>query len=236
MYQRAFYVALTVIVIGVLLGFWAVNRLGGWRYSFNRLYTQSAWPNYTQRMSQLELLKLDSAQLVLLGDSHIAHGEWHEWLHPLQVANRGIPGEGIEGLLAFAKTLPLDTSMLLVVQIGTNDLLFHQPEEVTRRYRTLINYLNERGLSVYYTTLPGVNNAVRKTGLAADKVAEINTWLRTQAASGKIQLVDLAAALGTVEGLLPADLTDDGVHLRGAGYQRWTSALRDNIKRVERSL
>lgn len=215
----------------MLLAFLAVQKLGGWKYTAHRLYTLEAWPMYTQRLSQLDLLPIDSAAVVLLGDSHVAFGEWSEWLPNTTIANRGIPGEGIEGLLAFAKTQRLEGASAVFVQIGTNDLLFHEADEVVAMYQALINEFSELRIPVVYCTLPGVNNHVRWTGIDAEDVDEVNTYISSQKENGK-EILDLAATLETQFGVLPEGQTDDGVHLKGSGYRAWATEIMHHINRV----
>lgn len=225
-YRVGFFAAALLVVVGLAAAAWGVRRLGGWRYTAHRLVTEAAWPTYTQRRSQLEALPpLRPGDLVLLGDSHVAYGQWDELLPGVPVRNRGISGEGIEGLRAFAKTLNLDSSHAVVLEIGTNDLLFHEPEWLLARYDSAVAELRGRGARVWACTLPGVNGEVRWTGIDAAAVARVNAALRERAP----RLVDLAAALDTERGVLPAELTDDGVHLRGEGYLRWARALRDSV-------
>jgi len=161
---------------------------------------------YTQRLSQLELLQIDSGAVVLLGDSHVAFGEWSEWLPNTTVANRGIPGEGIEGLLAFAKTQRLEVASAVFIQVGTNDLLFHEVDEVVAIYQAMIDEFSE-------------------------DVEALNSYIASQKKYGK-KILDLAARLETQVGVLPEGLTDDGVHLKGQGYRTWAAELMHHINRV----
>lgn len=232
-YRKLFFAAVILLLGGVCAGLFAINKLGGWKYTAHRLHTLEAWPTYTQRLSQLEMLPIDSGDVVFIGDSHIAFGEWQDWLAETPIANRGIPGEGIEGLRAFAKTQDLKMARMLVVQIGTNDLLFHEVGEVITYYEELIDQLNQLGIPVIYCTLPGVNNEVRWTGIKAKDVEVLNDFIRS--ISGKTnEILDLSKVLGTDKGVLPEGLTDDGVHLRGEGYRMWKSEIDRNLNRVGR--
>ncbi|MFK8057191.1 MAG: GDSL-type esterase/lipase family protein [Saprospiraceae bacterium] len=230
-YKIRFYLALAIIALGLLAASVAVQKLGGWRYTAHRLHTIEAWPTYTQRLSQLELLPIDTGAVVFLGDSHVAFGEWHEWLPNISVANRGIPGEGIEGLCAFAKTLDLSAASVIFVQIGTNDLLFHEPEKVISFYKGMVAQMDQLDAQVVYCTLPGVNNEVRWTGIEPDDIDLVNALILSLKEKGQ-PVIDLAAALGTHSGVLPKGLTDDGVHLRGEGYKVWNQEFDHYLNRV----
>ncbi|MBA9061159.1 MULTISPECIES: GDSL-type esterase/lipase family protein [Methylobacterium] len=50
------------------------------------------------------------------------------------------------------------------------------------------------------------------------RIRALNGWLRGYCAAGPARLVDYGPALATAEGALRRDLTDDGIHLNGAGY------------------
>lgn len=225
-------VLLGVIALGLLGAGWAVHRLGGWRYTAHRLHTLDAWPTYTQRASQLELLPPAERGVLLLGDSHVANGEWAELLPAHRTYNRGVPAEGSRRLrrskyLRRAYTRATDT---VVLQVGTNDLLFES--QLPRDYWDLVWWLKSDTTDCFLLcTLPGVNNEVRWTGIDPADVAQANTAIRELAASyWTVRLVDVAAALGTVDGVLPAHLTDDGVHLRGEGYALWADAIEQALE------
>ncbi len=236
--RRRRWLLLSLLLNLVALGAaaWSVHRLGGWRFTAHRLHTLAPWPTVTQRVSQLELLPISPGSVVFLGDSHVAQGEWGEWLGGGGIANRGVPGIGAAGLAAFAKTLPLHLSDTIVVQVGTNDLLFHDAQGAAEMYRDLIGVLlavSEEGKRprIVLVSLPGVNNEVRWTGIEPEEVKRLNARIGDLAIDHNLTFMDLAAALGSVDGVLPAGLTDDGVHLRGDGYQKWVTGLRPLLRR-----
>ena len=218
-------------VLGLVFGAYAVKRMGGWRYMAHRLHTIDAWPGITQRQSQLELLPIDYGTVVLLGDSHLAHGEWHDWLPQEKLLNRGVSAMAVKHVRAFARTLPLHRASTVVVQAGTNDLLFIDAEQALEGYAAFVDELLEdaSGAELVLCTLPGVNNEVRWTGIDPAEVVRYNAGVRAIAAKRGLGVCDLARTLGSLDGVLPAHLTDDGVHLRGEGYQIWVSTLREAL-------
>ena len=219
-------VSLALNVVAVLTCLWAVHKLGGPRYLAHRLHTLDAWPTYTQRVSQLKLLPAAGSGLLFLGDSHVAYGEWGEWLPGHRTYNRGVPAEATARLYRapyFRKTVG-DATDTVVLQVGTNDLLFGN--EPAREYLDLVDALGLICETVYVCTLPGVNNEVRWTGIDPSDIVAFNAFLRDRVGGRpNVTVIDLAAALGTRDGILPPHLTDDGVHLRGEGYQIWVKEL-----------
>ncbi len=187
-------------------------------------------------MSQLEALPIAPVRVVFLGDSHVAYGEWSEWLPEVSPLNRGIPGATVFHVSAFAKTLDLSRTTTVVLEVGTNDLLFHTPAEIVSAYRELLRQLRSAmGDSaenrIIICTLPGVNNRVRWTGIDEAQVVELNERLKALAGGGGVEVFDLATVVATGDGALPARLTDDGVHLHGEGYQKWVTALAPHLRR-----
>ena len=229
------FVLLGLVAMLLAGGFYGVDRLGGWRYLAHRLHTIEAWPTYTQRVSQLELFAIPRAGIVLLGDSHIAYGEWHEWLAQHRIYNRGVPAEGSERLLSadYFQHLVEANADTFLLQVGTNDLLFDS--DLPDAYTKLVTKITSDSAHVLLLcTLPGVNNEVRWTGIDEADVAQANARIRALSSEYRnVVLLDVAAALGTVEGKLPASLTDDGVHLRGEGYSIWSKLIDTTLRERE---
>ena len=235
-----------LLLVGLVFAVWASQRLGGWKYIAYQVFTERPWPTYTQRISQLELLPVDSNDILLLGDSHIAYGQWEEWLPGFKTANRGVPGAGVNGMIdmiqpdssSMWKPLPLNLEKLpmVVIQIGTNDLLFHPVDEVASRYRNLVRLVlekrpNHSSKTLLLCSLPGVANEKRWSGLSPKQIESLNAEIQAIAEENGTQFFDLAAVLGSADGNLPEGLTDDGVHLRGEGYKIWSTGIIEYLVR-----
>lgn len=219
---------LNVLLVGAFA--FGLRRLGGWAYFWQRLrHTESG--NYANRKHLFAQLPEQAGALILLGDSHIEQCEWHEWQLDTTrpVLNRGIVGDGVDGLLA-----RLDADVLrhrpaqVVVCIGTNDLLFgRRAEDIAARYREIVQRIRQgapqAGL-VLVSVLP-VNNTVKKSGLEKAQVLALNEHIRRIAGEWSIPYLDLHAALADGDGNLSEKFTADGVHLNGAGYAVWQHNL-----------
>ncbi|MCC7507503.1 MAG: hypothetical protein IT259_19505 [Saprospiraceae bacterium] len=215
-----------VLLVGILAG---IRRGGGWRYLFKRLqYGESGL--YANRQDQLARLPEQPGAIVFVGDSQIEQGEWHEWLGDQPpVLNRGITGDGAEGVLA-----RLDTDVLrqkpskIVLCVGVNDLFFgKKPDEVAALYRRLVQGLRQGAPQadlLLVSVLP-VNNQVRNTGLDNAQVRELNAAIRQIAGEWAVSYLDLYGPLADADGRLAAKFTADGVHLNGLGYGVWKHNL-----------
>lgn len=168
------------------------------------------------------------ADVVMMGDS-LTHGaEWKEMFPNQLIVNRGIDNDTTEGLLA-----RLDDSLMLkpkavFLMIGINDFadLSRSVEAVFVTYRSIVSRLERSGIRVVVqSTLPcNETKGVWKSCLAINlKIRQLNTRLATLA-SPRVNYVDLLAVLTDSSGLRN-ELTYDGVHLNGQGYQLWKNAI-----------
>lgn len=79
--------------------------------------------NYQFRREMFRLDRNKSAEVLMLGDSLTAHGEWNAMLGEPMVANRGIDGDTSAGVLARIGDDADFRGDTVVIWIGTNDVL-----------------------------------------------------------------------------------------------------------------
>jgi lysophospholipase L1-like esterase len=193
----------------------------------------STRPRYRQ---QLEMFASAHAPhrhrpvVLFLGDSLTNRWNWHEFLADhtsALVLNRGLSGDTIERLLARVEdTVPPQAQMQRAfVMIGINDLLrrhYHLPTFIAH-YETLVARLLATMapdklclLSILPTRWPEISNAAVQT---------TNLQLARLAQAKGLCYIDLYPDFVDATGQLAAPLTDDGLHLSVAGYQRWLAAI-----------
>ena len=176
---------------------------------------------------------------VFLGDSLTAEGNWAALFPAVpQVLNFGISGDTTDDVLARLGEVIDGKPGLVLLLIGTNDLLRGQPVDATAdRIAEIVSRL--RGGSpatrLILQTLPPVNTTL-DPGLRgfAPAASALNDRLATLASSGGLQLVDVARALANDLGELPAPLSYDGLHLLPAGYTVWAERLRRDVPALAR--
>lgn len=227
--KRWFLISLCCNILLLFAAGLAVRRAGGPTYVLNRLQNGESGL-YANRQDQLARLPEQTGAIVLVGDSQIEQGEWHEWLGDQPpVLNRGISGDGVEGVLK-----RLDTDVLrqkpskIVLCVGVNDLFFgKKPEDIAVQYRALVQAIRQgapQAQLMVVSVLP-VNNQIRSTGLDNAKVCDLNAAIRQIAGEWAVPYLDLYSPLADAEGRLAAKFTADGVHLNGLGYGVWKHNL-----------
>jgi lysophospholipase L1-like esterase len=167
----------------------------------------------------------------MLGYSITEFGMWSEWFPGAPMANRGIGGERSGDVLARLHTA-IDHPRAVFLLVGTNDLSAAIPEqEITENVAAIIDTITHvsPGIPLYV-------QSVMPRGLAfRDEVRSLNERYREITAAAETHYLDLWPALATPEGALNPDMTNDTLHLNGAGYRAWVDVLRPIISDIQKA-
>lgn len=229
--------ALLVSLIGnllfVLAFFYLVHSLGGFHYLWFKVNNRGLSGVYQHRVEQFEFLPVEKKNIVFLGNSLIAEGEWPELLGSSSILNRGIPGDGINGVLSRLDPILDNSPRQLFLEIGINDLGFHAPERVWREYQELVKTIRSRApeTELFIMSLLPVNNQVRNTGRSNEVIRKLNEQLKELAQTEGAVYLDIHSGMTDPSGRLREELTQDGIHLNGEAYLIWRDALIPHVKR-----
>jgi lysophospholipase L1-like esterase len=167
--------------------------------------------------------------IVLVGDSMIERGEWRELLRRNDVYNRGIGGDTTIGVRRrLAQVIEAEPSVV-VLMIGINDLEAGRlASDVATDIDGIVVELSKQLPSaklVLLSVLP-MRDVGRGIGVSIERVGDLDERLAALAKERGITFVDLRDGLvDPASGQLAEAVTLDGVHLNGAGYLIWASAL-----------
>ncbi|CAN5167869.1 hypothetical protein BH09SUM1_BH09SUM1_22540 [soil metagenome] len=214
----------------------AGHELGRWElYFYNRVQKFKA-ENAT--------LPKDRKNVVFLGDS-LTEGFPTKTYFPTQpVLNRGIVSDGANnlpgdqfkyrGILNRMDECVYDCNPALVILlIGTNDvgqgpgLKYWIDSE-----REIVDKIQARfpDAKIVLETLPPTGAAYKKNAFLNPRIIEYNGMIKELAKEKNLPVVDVYNLYVGSDGLLPADLTGDGLHVKKAAYDRWAEALRPHIE------
>lgn len=224
--KRGFLIAGGLVLIGLI---WFASRFSLWERSNKFLRQLPEGKNYQNELDKQKNLYKAGHQVVFLGDSHIEQCEWKEVFPEMDLANRGIGGEGTASLHARLDAAVLPGSQLVVLQIGINDLLSGlEPDVVFEDYQSLILDLKLKEC-VVIATLPFYTRYALNVN---KKVEVLNNKLKDWLPSEGITVLDLSRELSDNK-TLKHEFTLDGVHLNAAGYQIWIKALKRVLPPVQ---
>ncbi len=196
--------------------------------------------NYGMQMEMHKIYKTKKADIVMLGNSLTAGANWNELLGREKVAERGIPGDILEGYINRLENVYSLSPKICFVLGGVNDIYNWIPvETIFANYLIVINTLQSRGVKVVIqsTTYAGENwgkewlnknnpeiNVKDYNAGRNREVDRLNNLLKSHAKKNNIDYIDLNSKLSKGS-FLRGDVTYDGIHLNAKGYKIWATEI-----------
>jgi lysophospholipase L1-like esterase len=162
--------------------------------------------------------------VVMLGDSITARGEWAELTGYASIANRGIGGDTTAGVLLRLDPIVAMKPRRVFILIGINDLVQGRSvEQVVKNYKEIVKQLHQSGAVVY---VQSTLNVSRKSRLKFnDDINAVNDQMRDYCEStGGCSFININSVLASRE-RLGKSYSLDGVHLNGQGYAAWAKMI-----------
>lgn len=188
-------------------------------------------PDHRLLTSLYDVYKTKHAEIVILGNS-LSHGvNWNELLGRSDIAERGIPGDGVKDLLGRMEFVYRLNPKICFIMGGVNDLYSGYPAElITANFIKVVEALKEHNIIPIIQSTLYVSS---KYILAAQKNREIsilNNLLKAYAEKNGVLFIDLNSKMSR-EGYLQSELTIDGIHLNARGYVIWRDEIEPVISR-----
>ena len=164
------------------------------------------------------------ANVVMIGDSLTADGEWSEMFPQSKIANRGIGRDRADNILLRMDPILAVNPNKAFVMVGINDIGYGQSvDTIFSNYTNIVQQLTDKGITVYIQSTLECSKSV--CGDRLDKVRDLNTRLSTYAEQQKLSYININAGLTTEKDGLLKDYTYDGTHLLGSGYLKWSKTI-----------
>ena len=179
----------------------------------------------------LEKLHLD-VDVVFFGNS-ITRGSCFEKYFPnVSICNLGYPGDNTDGMLLRVNQIKAVNPEKVFVMAGINGLHVQTEQVFTEKYATLVDSIKQAvpTAKIYLQSILPVNPSM-KAGKSPnkEKIAKCNEIVRKIAEQKRCFYVDLYS-LYAVDGIMPEELTRDGVHLYPEAYDRWANEIKKYIE------
>ena len=212
------------VILAMAMGLAACSSISAQQaYKYNEFYYQ--------RSSLFAELPIEKEDIVFLGDSQTNGCEWHELLGRANVKNRGISSDVIQGFADRVKPI-VDGRPAKVILGGVNDVSHDlTPDSIAHAMRSLVRTIR-RGTpatKVYLQSLLPIDNSFKRYKAMFGKeqvIVETNKLLKRVAQEEGATWIDLYSAMVDPKtGCMKKGLTNDGLHLLGAGYLVWRDMI-----------
>lgn len=184
-----------------------------------RLFLRKLWRSWRNGLEAAAVP--GSGGVVFLGDSLTHNGRWDLLFPDIATRNFGISGERTEHLLTrLSPIIALNPDKIFIL-IGTNDLTRDVPlPDIVHNVDFLVDQLKRETQGKIF-----IQGVLPRAGAYTKRIHMLNGLYRKLAEKHTVTFVDLFPAFDDQTGRLRADLTDDSLHLLGAGYDIWRTAI-----------
>jgi lysophospholipase L1-like esterase len=187
--------------------------------------------HYLQRVSFFESQPSQPGDIIFLGDSLTAGGNWDEVFPGMGIKNRGINADTTAGALARLGCITEGKPAAIFILIGTNDLPWYEyrhDELILSTYAQILETIKKEspGTKIF------VESIFPRAHFQAKRIRLLNPKLKALAETQGAPYIDVYSRLVDAKGDLRADLNNDHLHLLGPGYKLWAEALIPHINAV----
>jgi lysophospholipase L1-like esterase len=189
--------------------------------------------HYLQRADFFAAHPIQAGDIVFLGDSLTAGGNWDEIFPGLNIKNRGINADSTIGLLERLDCVSKGRPAAIFILIGTNDLpwyMYRHDEMILGTYKEIIEKIRQDSPS----TRLFVESIFPRAHIYAKRVPAFNRGLKKLAESMGVEYIDVYSHLVDAKGDLRAELNNDHLHVLAQGYAIWAEALRPSLESLRK--
>lgn len=168
-------------------------------------------------------LKIDSGDLVFLGDSFIDNFNIHEMVDSIPIKNRGIPGEFSAGVVHQLEGINTNMASKYFIYIGVNDILFNvKKDETIKNYRKIFQLLRQKAplARIHVISILPFRKNSKLCNDCLPEIERLNDAIRQICASNSVNFIDISKdfKMKNSNQIQSKFVTSDGLHLNEVGY------------------
>jgi lysophospholipase L1-like esterase len=181
------------------------------------------------RLGLFAMSKVESAAIVMLGDSLTEGAPWRELTGCPHLVNRGIGGDTTKGVLARLDEVIKLRPRAVFLMIGVNDVSLSVPQEATvANFRSILDRLAGANIHSYSAYVLPVAQSYSKRQINGT-ISALNDQIGKVLAGRADAAIDLRPLVRSPTGYLREDLSFDGLHINPKGYGIWRDAIADAV-------
>jgi lysophospholipase L1-like esterase len=188
------------------------------------------WPNlarYAQADSQLSAAKKGERRAVFLGDSITDGWNLAEYFPGKPYVNRGISGQTTPQMLIRLRPDVINLQpKAMAILAGTNDLAGNTGPMTLGMIEDNLSSIAElaraHSIRVVLASLLPVSDYGKEKQTEKrppEKIKELNAWIKKYCQQHGLVYLDYYSHMVDAKGMLPAELSEDGLHPNAAGYK-----------------
>lgn len=183
----------------------------------------------SQRQGMFALSQMETAPVVMLGDSLTEAPPWAEITGCAFLANRGIGADDTAGVLKRLDGVTMLKPAAVFLMIGVNDVNSGvSTDTIVENVEEILDRLKKAGARVYLSpVLPVAESFTKKIN---PKIDELNRAYLKSAKEAKVQVIDFRADMRNADGFLKDEFSRDGIHLTAEGYRVWRDAVMPTVQ------
>lgn len=185
-----------------------------------------------------EMSKKDPS-IVFLGDSitrgfEFTGGLWQRVYGRRGAVNAGIGSDRYQHILhrlqhdQLAKKQP----KLIVLLCGINNINMNSPKEISQGIDAIIRTIHKQSPKTKVLLLGLFPAGHDPRDPKRNKVAQVNKYLTSLSQNPQVTYADIGTSFLRRDGKLTKDISYDGIHLTGKGYQIWTRAMKPYLRQA----
>ncbi|MHC4983924.1 MAG: sialate O-acetylesterase [Planctomycetota bacterium] len=211
---------------------------------FNRYLRRDIWISLHRRHKAIA--KNRKPELVFLGDSitftwaHQGKAAWREYYAKRKAANFGISADRTENVLwrVMNGNLQVASPKLVVLLVGTNNLSGPARrrctgEQIAGGVTAVVESLTEKCPQSHVLVMgvfPRANPA-KEAAEMSEKIKTANAIVAKLDDGEFVHFRDVGEIFLDAEGKVDRKLMPDGLHLSGAGFEKWAQAIEDDVRK-----
>ena len=179
----------------------------------------------------LEKLHLDM-DVVFFGNSITCGSSFEKYFPNVKICNLGYPGDNTDGMLLRTGQIKAVNPEKIFIMAGINGLHIQTEKVFTEKYATMVDSIKLAvpTAKIYLQSILPVNPSMKAgKGFSKEKIARCNELVQKIAEQKGCVYIDLYR-LYAVDGIMPEELTRDGVHLYPKAYDRWAKEIKKYIE------
>jgi lysophospholipase L1-like esterase len=180
------------------------------------------------RRGLFALSKVDTAPIVMLGDSHTEGAPWRELTGCPHLVNRGIGGDTTAKLLARLDDILKLKPRAVFLMIGVNDISLAVPKDTTvGNFKAILDRLAGTHVVAAYVLPVTASYGKRRIN---DAISDLNGTIGGFVTGRPdTTVLDLRPLLRGSDGYLREEYSYDGLHLSPKAYGVWRDAIAPDI-------